>query len=364
MHPQESNLGNAQSMLGDGASVLMLLVGNTLTPEKLVQLASQGYTDPKNFFQAVIDSKENIWSLINFNFLGELFKMSQDSNFLVNALLLYINGVANCADIPGGCNGLPVGQQCVGDDCVPTPSICPSASISQGQPTPAIEKVAPDHPLVVGQDPARRGADVQISASIPPVVFTWYETVQEKPSCRYDSTGEGAGCGGPTDRYKSVTDANGQSISWTSIMADNPNWQEIPGAMHCIQHVEILPETVTSLQATAELNAESRYWILNDLAEKFYQASIHQPAFTLVPGMAQVSTGCDGNHVCSAQALAANVPFADPGTFDLKLWVTTSGTSFTYHGISIPITQPRVLYAAGSLQVYVTLVTLLPAGNQ
>ena len=147
-------------------------------------------------------------------------------------------------------------------------------------------------------------------------------------------------------------------------MENNTSWQVVAGAIHCIQHVEILPEAITSLQATAELNAESRYWILNNLAEKFYQATIHQPAFTLVPGLAQLETGCDGNHICSAEALALNVPFADPGTFDLQMWVTTLGTSFAYHGVAIPITQPRVLYSNNSMQVYVTLVTLLPAGGQ
>ncbi len=364
LHPGESGLTDAQSMIGNGATILDLLIGPAMSTDQLAQLLSKGYTDPKAFFQAVIDGKENIWSFVNPTFLFELARMSFDSGFLVNALLLYINGVADCADIPGGCNGLPIGQQCVGDDCIPTPKVCPSATITQGQPTLSIQKVAPDHPLVVGQDPARRGADIQVSASIPPVVFTWYETIQERPSCRYDSAGDGAGCGGPADSYKLVADESGQSINWDSSMVDSPTWQEIPGATHCIQHVEVLPETITSLQATAELNAESRYWILNDLAEKFYQASIHQPAFTLVPGMAQVSTSCDGNHVCSAKATAANIPFADPGTFDLKLWVTTSGTSFTYHRVSIPITQPRVLYAGNSMQVYVTLVTLLPAGDQ
>ena len=53
---------------------------------------------------------------------------------------------------------------------------------------------------------------------------------------------------------------------------------------------------------------------------------------------------------------------ADPGTFDLKLWAYTAGTSFTWKGVTIPITQPRVLVAQSAAQIYVTLVTLLPAG--
>ena len=106
LHPAESGLTGAESMLGNGASILTLLVGGALTPDQLAQLVSKGYTDPMQFFQAVIDGREDIWSIVNFNFLGELFKMTKDSGFLVNALLLYLNGAANCADIPGGCSGL------------------------------------------------------------------------------------------------------------------------------------------------------------------------------------------------------------------------------------------------------------------
>ena len=39
-HPQESGLNNAQSMLGNGASILMMLIGGSLTPDQLAQLAS------------------------------------------------------------------------------------------------------------------------------------------------------------------------------------------------------------------------------------------------------------------------------------------------------------------------------------
>ena len=103
--PAESGLNGAR-MLG---MVLrsMLADGNSLTPAAVGPTGQPGYTDP-----AVLPGgdrwQENIWSMINFNFLGELFKMSWDSGFLVNALLLYLNGVANCANIPGGCAGLLV----------------------------------------------------------------------------------------------------------------------------------------------------------------------------------------------------------------------------------------------------------------
>jgi hypothetical protein len=351
LHPEESGLTNAESMLGNGVSILMLLIGNSLTPEQLAELASQGYTDPSQFFQAVIDGKENIWSIINFNFLGEMIKMSWDSGFLVNALLLYLNGVVNCATIPGGCEGLL--PPCPEGNCLPTPSICPEATISQNQPSLAIQKIAPDHPLVVGQDPAKRGADIQASVSIPPVVLTWYEQIQDPPTCEADPSGNSEGCPGPGDQYGN---------DWEVWMEGNPAYQFVDGAIHCIKHVEILPENIASLQASAQLDAESQAWIMNDLAGKYYEAYVHNPQFNLIPGMAQPTAGCNGDQICSAEALVTNVPFADPGTFDLNLYVYTAGTNFTWMGVTIPITQPRVLFAENSAQIYITLVTLIPVG--
>ena len=119
---------------------------------------------------------------------------------------------------------------------------------------------------------------------------------------------------------------------------------------------------LSTWKCNAQLSPESRYWILNDLASKYYEAYIHQPRFNLVPEMAQMSGGCGGDGVCTAEAQALNVPFADPGTFNLRMWVYTAGTFFNWNGVSIPITQPRVLFTEAAMQVYVTLVTLLPAG--
>jgi hypothetical protein len=77
---------------------------------------------------------------------------------------------------------------------------------------------------------------------------------------------------------------------------------------------------------------------------------------------APVNAGCGGNGTCSADAFVPNIPFADPGAFDLRMWVYTAGTVFNWNGVAIPITQPRVLFTQDTMQVYVTLVTLLPAG--
>jgi hypothetical protein len=351
MHPVESGLTSANSMLGDGASILAMLVGPALTSDQLAQLAMKGYTDPREFFQAVIDGRENIWSFINRTFFFEIVKMSFDSGFIVNALLLYLNGVADCTDIPGGCAGLQVG--CENGNCLPETPACPAPTIHQAPAKLDIQKVAPENPLVVGQDPEKRGADIQASVAIPPVIFTWYEQIQDRPTCKPANSGKGGGCPGPASRYDN---------HWDASMENNPAYKVVAGEIHCIEHVETLPEAITDVQANAQLNSESRYWILNELASKYYQAYVHQPRFNLIPEMAQMNGGCGGDGTCSAETRVPNVPFADPGTFDLRMWVYTAGTFFNYHGVSIPITQPRVLTKQDAMQVFVTLVTLLPAG--
>ncbi len=146
-------------------------------------------------------------------------------------------------------------------------------------------------------------------------------------------------------------------------MENNPYWEVVDGDIHCIEHVEIVPEPIHTVQANAQLNPESRYWILNDLAGKYYEAYIHRDRFNLVPDMAQPTSGCNGSGTCSAEVFIPNVPFADPGTFDLRMWVYTSGAVFNWNGMPIPLTQPRVLFEQDSMQVYVTLLTLLPAGG-
>ncbi|MEN4011361.1 MAG: hypothetical protein ROW48_04965 [Bellilinea sp.] len=348
MHPVESGLAGAESMLGNGAALLTMLAGNALDMEAL---RGMGYESPDQFFQAVIDGQENIWTALQWNFIFEVINMSWDSGFLVNALLLYLNGVADCATIPGGCFGLI--PDCPTGDCQPEHSICSAPTISQAPAALTIWKAAPENPLVVGQDPEKRGADIQISASIPPVIFTWYEQVQDPPTCESSSSGNGEGCPGPGSRYDN---------EWHPSMEGNPAYEVIAGEIHCIAHVEILPEPITAIQANAQLSPESRYWILNDLASKYYQAYVHQDRFDLLPGMAPVTAGCGDNGACTAEAFVPNVPFADPGAFDLRLWVYTAGTVFNWNGVAIPITQPRVLFTQDTMQVYVTLVTLLPAG--
>jgi hypothetical protein len=354
LHPQESGLTNAASLLGDSIAILSLLVGPTMNTEQMAQLVIMGYTSPAEFFQAVINGQESIWSIINFTYLFELLDLSAASGFVVHALLLYLAGGVACEDIPGGCPPIS------GDDIHITSDHCPAPSLSQEPAILAIQKTAPANPLVVGQDPERRGADIQISAEIPPIVLTWYEEVGDPPVCAFDGSGEADGCPGPSDQYEEVLDGNGEPIAWGAYMEGNRFWEASGGEIDCIEHVEVVPEPVVQVVARADLSAESRYWIVNDLGSKYYEAFVHQPRFPLVPDLAGFSTGCDGSGICSAEALVSRVPFADPGEFELRLWVYTQGAVLAWNGMPIPLTPPRVLFQETRMPVYVTLVTLIP----
>ncbi len=74
LHPEELGINaNTPEMLGTGHQVLAMLAGDYLD---LADLQAMGYVDPAAFFQAVIEGRENIWSLLSFNFLRELAHMT------------------------------------------------------------------------------------------------------------------------------------------------------------------------------------------------------------------------------------------------------------------------------------------------
>ena len=123
--------------------------------------------------------RSDIWSIVNFTYLFEILRMSFNSGFLVNALLLYLNGVADCTSLPGGCAGL-VAELFRWGLCARNTHM-PGSDHRPGPATLTIQKVAPENPLVIGQDPEKRGADIQASVTIPPVIFTWYEQIQDRP---------------------------------------------------------------------------------------------------------------------------------------------------------------------------------------
>jgi hypothetical protein len=326
MNPQESGLANSVGMMGNGYGGLITFLGavagNNIDWGRL-SAEHPEYKSPDQFWRAVLNGQQDVWTYFSgWGFITTLLQMSWNDTALRTAYLMYLNGAQNCASIPGGCSGVVT-------PTLPQPKICPDPTVSIQQPTLSIQKTAPSNPLVVGQDTEnRRGADVIAKVTIPPVIFTWHEPIYEDREVCEPSAVVG---GAPVCRAESIF-------------------------KECREHVEHLPDAVASLQATAALDAASQAWITGKLGQTHYGAYVHQANFTLIPGLGSWSGGCDGGGTCTATGQALKVPFADPGTFNLRLNGITTGTRF----MGISITQPRQLSADGTLQVYVTLPALVP----
>jgi len=336
MNPQESGLaasyGVTQNGWGGIISFLGQVAGSSLDWNK-VQQDHPEYKTPDQFWGAALSGQQSVWTYFSgWGFITTLLSMSWNDAALRTSYLLYLNGAKKCSSIPGGCSGVVSPP--------PPTKLCPDSSISVQQPIARIQKTDPSNPLVVGQDTQdRRGADVQISITVPPVIFTWYEPIyEERVICRDANIGELANC-----------KKSSNSIANNGVSDSERVFKE------CRQHVEHLPDPVATVQATASLSSESKSWILSKLGQTHYGAYVHQESFTLIPGVGSWSGGCGGG-TCTATGNALRIPFADPGTFDLKLRATTRGASF----MGMPITQPRNISADGKLQVYVTLPALVP----
>ncbi len=353
MNPTASGLVNANGEVGMGGGFAIQiagsLAGGNTTPQQLlsgiVQAlgGSSGVTQVQadQFADALINNQGNVWAFLDprgdtWNIFQQLLTTSlTDQNVYLVAMLYN-----SCSNSPTGCPaelcltnpvacGLPPTEVTVVVTEPPAtetpPPSCPGPSISQAQPSLSISASAPNYPLVVGQDPEKRGADVQASVSIPPVIYTWHEPIFEtEQSCRGGTNGVPLTC------------------------------RDVRVFKGCRAHRETLPEQITSSRATATLSDASRDWIVSDLGATWYGAFVHQGSFDL-KRYGSVSTGCGGT--CTFTLTALQVPFADPGIFNLLVSVNTAGTFFN----GAMITHPRVLTKTDEMKVWVILPTLIDA---
>ncbi len=347
INPEGSGLinDNGEVGLGSGFAIQGLgnLVGGNTTPQELISgivqaLSGNGITqvDADKFADAIINDQGNVWAFLDprgdtWNIFQQLLTTSlTDQNIYLLAMLYN-----TCSDSPYGCPPelCQANPEACGFSPVPTPAVtqtpppsCPGPSVTQAQPSLSIAGLDPAYPLVVGQDKDKRGADVRASVSIPPVIYTWYEPIFETENvCRDGSDG-------------------------TPVCKKEKTFKG------CETHREVLPEQITNSRATATLSDASRNWIVNDLGSQWYGAYVHSASFDL-KRYGSPSTGCSGT--CSFTLLAARVPFADPGVFNLLVSVNTAGTFFNGR----LITNPRVLSQSGTIKVWVILPTLIDAST-
>jgi hypothetical protein len=353
LNPVESGLTDANGALGSGLGGVLLgggLVGggNTTFAALVSALTGMAYVDAQNFADAAIAGDGSVWSFLNpfsgetdvFNILWNLGEMSLADQNLYLVALLY----GDCMTSPTGCPeelcvinpeacGLPTPEP-PEEDPEPTPTeppTCPGPSVTQGSISITINPTAPNYPVAVGQDPDRRGVDISASASIPPVVFTWYEPEYEDvEECRASGSGP-----------SNCTRPNG-----------NPGWlRTVPHLVGCEMRQEIYPERITHFRATSQISPGSAEWIVNTLGAQWYGAHVKQGSFDLTRFDAP-AIGCGGGGTCFGFLNAIGVPYADPGFHNLTLTIATAGT---------PVTPPRTMTANGEVGVWVLLPVLIDA---
>lgn len=343
LNPEASGLVNAEGYIGNGVGSLMInmMLATQGGQSILDRMGEFGYTDPNLFADAVISGEVNIWSFGGtdiLNMMRELLQVSGEDFMFATTYLLYIQGT--CANSPTGCPAnlceiAPVAcQDDDGDgetDPLPT---CPNATITPGSVSYSAQKLEPNNPIPVGQDPGRRGVDIAFHVEIGPTVYEYYVMIpvlEDVEECYVPDGGYGGTLNCKTD---------------DALPANNGYWrttQEIVD-FECEQHILTYPEPVIGVVATALLSESSEEWITGNLASYYYGADVYQNSYSLFPTYGLVQVGCDANNVCMGDGSALRVPFRDPGLYRVNLSVQTGGT---------PVTTGRTITGTGTdFQIY------------
>ena len=334
--PEESGLnnsigslsGNAENSTGyatDSAFIAGILSGSMDISDYTGFLAA-GYTNWGDFFNAVLSGEANIWSLPGadmFNFLWSLMMQQDISDSNLYAVILAFPQGA-CASLPGGC---PPGMV---DNTPPAPVIInpPSCSapytttgpitVTGGPGAGDGGKLAPLHPVVVGQDPQRRGVDIQAQVLVPEITYHYFEAVRhEELQCLSGPVNSANhGCPGPASRY-----ANGALWNRSAIY-NNKYYEQVHVFYECIEHTLSYPDTISAVTINLSLTEESRQWILTSLEQAYPGAHLKHPSFSFsYPGPGSlVGGGVTWTHV------AAGIPVEDPGWWVVTVNVLTTGT--------------------------------------
>jgi hypothetical protein len=287
----ESNNGNVVGFASLGAFFGALL-GNQ-------DIGLPSTTSSTDFFNQVISGQANIWSLAPsglMNFLKSLSTPSLKDGNLYTYMLLYAPG--QCGSTPAGCSAAQLALTATVVPTLPPPTAiatpppptkCPGSSVKLGAISASASELAPPYPLVVGQDPDKRGVDVAFSASVAPTIYTYYT---------------------PVPIYEEQCKTIQGVEKCTNVVTDYT----------CQIQVISYPECIASASASMSLSKDSRDWILNELSIRYPEAYLHHPTFSFNGGG------------CKFSASEDRVQVADPGNWNMNISGTTSGT---------PVSGPR-----------------------
>jgi hypothetical protein len=323
LDPQDSGLAQADSQLSLGAGEMLEAPGiikgmlqGYIDPAALTKL---GYTNQDDFFNDVIAGKTDIWTVGGFDaarFLFDLAHQSLIDESLYTTLLLYTPG--DCFEVPGGC---PANASLPGAPAAPTPptSSCSIPSVKIGAITATAHKIAPPYPLVVGQDPAKRGVDVTWEVTVGPTLYTYGVKV-------------------PVMGTKCIAGSGTSNCTTSDNQAGT--LQQVVVGYNCVQHTQTYTERLKWVTFSASLSQTSRDWILNTLSLMYPNDYLHHPDFSFAGNPA---TGSFQGNIFVWNFAQTRIQVADPGYFDLDVAGATSGTpvsswrGFSRSGGSFPV---------------------------
>jgi hypothetical protein len=313
-------LDAATGVAGIGA-VWGAMMNNSGGAEMMAAIQQAGFNGPtaaSDFFQSVANGQTNIWSVTPsglMNFLSSFAYQSALDGNVYTYMLMYTPG--QCGSTPAGCSTSQLDLLAATLPTPPPPTAaaiappskptCPAPSVKPGAISASASKTAPPYPLVVGQDPDRRGVDVEFTASVAPTIYTYYTTIPiYEERCR---------------TVLGVEQCTNVVVGYT-----------------CQAHSRSYPECIASASAAMSLSQESREWILNELSIRYPEAYLHHPNF-----------GFSGGG-CVYSASQDRVPVADPGNWNLRISGTTSGTA---------VSGPRSFSRGGTFEVWLKEVVII-----
>lgn len=357
MNPRESGLVDANGQINSELALRIqsagLVAAGANAGEVLAALLGKFLNVPytKELADAAIRG-ENAWSVLKESDAWNIFDilrraMEQDRRNLYLAMLLY----SSCQNSPTGCPQALIDElrrrgQCPPSLCpdgnipgrTPTPDRvvqkCGAPSVTQGRISGAAVKTAPNYALVTGQDPEKRGVDLQFSLTIEPTIYRYY-TLEERKEVN-----------------KRCVAPNGSLVELPPPIKDNckaPNRyvEEEEEVEYCVLHEQTFCEQARVL-ASASLKKSSRDWILNDLAQWYPGATLIRPDWNWRFGASQ---GCDAGNVFRWTLVQEKVQIRDPGFYAMSVSGITSGT---------PVSPSRSFQIpAGEFDAYLMMTTII-----
>ncbi len=322
LNPAESGIGDASASHFTGAGTLLSMPGivSAMLNGANVDISNTEYVSSEQYAEALLAGETNIWSLG----AGDLYNLmkglgeasigdfSNGEFNLYTAMLLYTPD-----NIPPELLALLPEVVLPPEVEPPLPPTCPAGFATPGAISRSGVLVAPNFPLVVGQDPDKRGVDLSFSASVAPTIWTYFVEVPVIEE----------GCHNLGDRPSGDADCtrpNGlPGISYEEIV----DWV-------CEQRTRTYPETIPVAYGSITLTKESQNWIVNTLGIRYPGAFIHNGSFRFPSSAGSSTWNFERQHV----------QVQDPGEWDINVGGRTSGT---------PVSAPRNFGGeAGFFDVY------------